>query len=262
MHTAEPAKNPLVSVIMPAWNAAPFLEAAITSVVQQTLGDWELFVIDDCSTDDTFAIARRCAADDPRIHVLQNAVNSGVAVTRNRGIEQATGEYIAFLDSDDIWHPEKLARQLEKMRAADAAIGYCSYRIIGADGSPVRADYLVPETASFEDILKENYIQCSAMLIRADIVKRFRFNTEFFHEDYILGLDMLGAGERAVGCRELLLDWRYLENSRSFNKKKSAVNRWRIYREYLHLSLPKTVYLFVNYTAAGLRKYLRKSKKE
>ena len=255
-------ERPLVSVIMPAYNSAGSLERSVGSVKAQTVSDWELLIVDDCSSDGTYDAALALSKGDPRVLVFSTERNSGPAAARNIALENACGRYAAFLDSDDIWHPEKLARQLEKMRAADAAIGYCSYRIIGADGSPVRADYLVPETASFEDILKENYIQCSAMLIRADIVKRFRFNTEFFHEDYILGLDMLGAGERAVGCRELLLDWRYLENSRSFNKKKSAVNRWRIYREYLHLSLPKTVYLFVNYTAAGLRKYLRKSKKE
>ena len=95
------------------------------------------------------------------------------------------------------------------------------------------------------------------MLIRSDIVKKFMFNTKFFHEDYILGLDMLRAGEIARGCPEILLKWRYLENSRSFNKKKSAINRWKIYREYLNLSFGKALYLFVNYTVAGLRKYLR-----
>ena len=250
--------QPLVSVIMPAYNAERFIEEAIDSVLSQTLADWELYVIDDCSKDDSFRIAEEYAARDPRIHVLRNAENSGVARTRNRGIELAKGKFIAFLDSDDIWLPEKLERQLAKMQSAGAGIGYCSYGIIGEDGSKVKGDYMVSETATYEDILKENYIQCSAMLIRADIVKRIKFNTEFFHEDYILGLDMLRAGEKAVGCGEVLLNWRYLENSRSFNKKKSAMNRWRIYRNYLHLPLYKTIYLFANYAVAGLRKYTRK----
>lgn len=254
MHTSRSAA-PLVSVIMPAYNAQRFIEEAISSVIAQTVSDWELIVIDDCSADDTFQLAQRKAADDPRIQVLCNDVNAGVAATRNRGIDCAKGQYIAFLDSDDVWHPEKLEKQLEKLQATGAGICYCSYRIIGATGEKAKEDYLVPETATFQDILKENYIQCSAMLIRTDIVKRFLFNTEFFHEDYILGLDMLGAGEKAVGCRQLLLNWRYLEKSRSFDKKKSAANRWRIYRDYLHLPLGKTLYLFAHYAAAGLRKY-------
>lgn len=248
---------PLVSVIMPAYNAAPFIEEAIYSVIGQTVTDWELFVIDDGSSDESFQIAQKLASDDSRIHVLQNAENMGVAKTRNRGIELAKGEYIAFLDSDDIWHPEKIERQLIKMRASGAGMSYCSYRIIGRSGDKVKADYLVPETAEFKDILKENYIQCSAMLIRQDLVKRFLFNTVFFHEDYILGLDILRTGETAVGCTETLLSWRYLDGSRSFNKAKAAVNRWKIYRNYLGLTLGKTLALFLNYAAAGIRKYFK-----
>lgn len=251
---------PLVSVVMPSYNAAAFLDAAIASVAGQTMENWELIIIDDCSRDGSFEIARRWQDRDSRITAVRNEVNSGVAKTRNRGIEMARGQYIAFLDSDDIWLPEKLERQLEKMKEADAQIGYCSYAIIGTDGQPVRGDYLVPEQARFEDILKENYIQCSAMLIRADIVKAIRFNPDYYHEDYVLGLDMLRAGYRAAGCREVLLQWRYLANSRSFDKRKGAANRWRIYRSYLKLPVWRAAYLFVCYTAAGLRKYLRRTK--
>ena len=251
-------RKPLVSVIMPAYNAAPFIEEAIASVTAQTLTDWELIIIDDCSADDSFAIAQAWQEKDSRITALRNDANSGVAKIRNRGIDMARGSYIAFLDSDDIWLPEKLERQLVAMTAADAQIGYCSYAIIDETGKPVRADYLVPPTARFEDILKENYIQCSAMLIRADIVKKIKFNPDYYHEDYVLGLDMLRAGYRAVGCREILLQWRYLAHSRSFDKRKGAVNRWRIYRRYLKLPLPRAAYLFACYTAAGLRKYLRR----
>lgn len=260
MYTDKQNGVPLVSVIMPAYNAAPFIEEAISSVVNQTMTDWELFVIDDCSKDNSFQLAQELATNDLRIHVIKNDVNLGCASTRNRGIGLARGQYIAFLDSDDIWLPEKLERQMAKIQESGAGICYCSYGIIGASGEKVKADYLVPETAEFRNILMENYIQCSAMLICADIVRMFMFNTEFYHEDYILGLDMLRSGEKAVGCKEILLNWRYLENSRSFNKKKSAMNRWRIYRNYLKLPLYKAAYLFLGYAFAGLRKYLRKPK--
>lgn len=251
--------KPVVSVIMPAYNAAAYVEEAIASVQRQTMQAWELLVIDDCSTDSTYAKAKAMVQGDPRIQVLRNVKNSGVARTRNRGIDRAQGAYIAFLDSDDVWHPEKLHRQLEKMAEENAQVGYCSYAIIGASGEKVKADYLVPETMTFEDILKENSIQCSAMLIRADVVKKFMFNTEFFHEDYVLGLQMLQNGYKAAGCREILLDWRYIENSRSFNKWKAAKNRWKIYRKFLKLPLGKSAVVFCHYTAGGLRKYLRKS---
>ena len=247
--------TPLVSVIMPAYNAEPFIEEAIASVIAQTVADWELIVIDDCSTDDTVQIVSAFVRQDPRIQLLTNASNMGVAKTRNRGLDLCRGQYVAFIDSDDVWHSHKLEKQLDLLKKTGAGICYCSYGIIGASGDKVKADYIVRETAEYCDILKENYIQCSAMLIRTDIVKRFMFNTEFFHEDYILGLDMLRSGEVAVGCKDVLLNWRYLENSRSFNKRKSALNRWRIYRGYLQLPLHEAIYLFANYAIAGLRKY-------
>lgn len=250
---------PLVSVIMPAYNAAPFLEEAISSVISQTISEWELFVIDDCSSDDTFRIACALADKDSRIHVLRNDVNSGVAKTRNRGIDMAKGQYIAFLDSDDRWHPEKLEQQIDVSRQTDAGIVYCSYAIIDANGSKCRADYMVPAQVSLKDLLKENCIQCSAMLIRAEILKGIKFNTEYYHEDYILGLDILKSGQSAAGCTNVLLDWRYIANSRSFDKKKSAKNRWIIYRNYLKLPLAQCMWLFCCYTAAGLRKYLNKN---
>ena len=238
---------PAVSVIMPVYNAGRFVEDAIRSVMHQTLVSWELIVIDDCSCDDSFLKAAQLAGGDPRIQLLRNPVNSGVSFTRNRGLELARGKYVAFLDSDDVWHPEKLERQLRKMEAVGAEIGYCSYAIIGEDGKKAKGDYLVPEQVVFEDLLKENCMQCSAMIIRSDVVKRFRFTSDFYHEDYVLGLEMLRHGYRAVACREILLNWRYLENSRSFNKWKAAKNRWKIYRDFLHLPLGKRIYVFLHY---------------
>ena len=249
---------PLVSVIMPAYNAEAFIEEAINSVINQTETNWELLVIDDCSKDSTFEIAKELEKKDERIFVLRNEFNIGVAKTRNIGIERAKGKYIAFLDSDDIWHPEKLQRQLEKIIATRAGICYCSYAIIGRSGSKIRSDYIVPETVDFNMLLKENVMQCSAMLIQANILKNIKFNTEFFHEDFILGLDMLRVGHQAAGCKEILLDWRYIENSRSFNKRKAAKNRWLIYRHYLNLSIGKSFWLFVGYALAGFRKYFFK----
>lgn len=246
---------PLVTVIMPAYNAEAYIEVAIRSVLSQTMEDFELYVIDDCSTDRSFQIAERYAKRDSRICVLRNVQNCGVARTRNRGIDLARGTFIALLDSDDVWHPEKLEKQLDRMNQTGVAIGYCSYRIIDRNGEKCKADYLVSERVTRKMLLKENCIQCSAMLIRADVLKRIKFNTEFYHEDYVLGLDILGEGHQAAGCREVLLDWRYIQNSRSFDKKKSAKNRWRIYRDYLKLPLWKAAYYFAGYAMAGFKKY-------
>jgi len=251
-------KAPLVSVIMPAYNAERFIEEAISSVRAQTITDWELLIIDDCSTDKTRDIANTCAKQDSRIYVIKNEINLGVAVTRNYGIEYAKGKYIAFLDSDDRWHATKLEQQIKKIEFTCAGIAYCSYSIVDIDGIKCRADYLVPESVNYGNLLKENCIQCSAMLIPAEILRKIKFNTDYYHEDYILGLDILNAGYTAVGCSEVLLDWRYIANSRSFDKKKSAHNRWKIYRDYLKLHFIKCLWVFACYTIAGIRKYYRK----
>ena len=113
-------KKPQVSVIMPAYNAGRFLEKAIRSVMAQTVTNWELLVLDDGSSDDTLIIAQRLAQADSRIRVLPNECNMGVAKTRNRGLDLCRGEYVALLDSDDVWYPQKLEAQLALMRETGA----------------------------------------------------------------------------------------------------------------------------------------------
>lgn len=249
--------TPLVSVIMPAYREERFLKAAVDSVKAQTESSWELLILDDCSPDGTFALAQSLAAGDSRITALRNEQNMGVAATRNRGIALAKGRYIAFLDGDDQWLPQKLELQLQLMEEQNAHIAYCAYHIMEADGT-LRSTYQVPETVSYEMLLKENSMQCSAMLLRSETAKAHPFRTDFFHEDYVLGLELLKAGCKAVGCTQPLLAWRLAKDSRSFDKKKAAKNRWRIYRDYLHLPLMKRLWIFSCYALAGVKKYLGK----
>lgn len=247
---------PRVTVIMPAYRAGAYIEEAIRSVLAQTVTDWQLFVIDDCSDDRTCAIVEALAARDGRIHLLRNDRNMGAAASRNRGLELCRGTYIAFLDSDDLWHPEKLERQIALLERTGADLCYCAYAIIGADGTPVKKDYRVPSSVDLRGLLGENCIGCSTVLLRRESLSGRRFTTEYYHEDYILWLDLLRSGCSAVGCTEVLAKWRFAENSRSFRKGSSAKNRWRIYRHYLRLPLAQCALLFGRYALAGLKKYL------
>lgn len=248
-------KTPTVSVVMPAYNSEAFLEQAIRSVMAQTEENWELLVLDDASQDGTWAAAERLAREDGRIRLIRNEENMGVARTRNRGFELCRGAFVALLDSDDIWHPEKLERQLALLRRSGAALCYCAYEIIGETGEAVRAPYAVPERVDFEELLKENVISCSTVVLRRDIVDAYRFDPGYYHEDYVLWLQILKDGHRAVGCRETLAKWRLNPGSRSFNKLKSAHNRWKIYRDHLRMPFFKSLAAFAAYAAAGLRKY-------
>jgi len=251
-------KMPLVSVIMPAYNAGRFLEEAVRSVMTQTVTDWELLILDDGSKDDTAQIAESLAAEDARIRFLPNERNMGVARTRNRGFDLCRGQYVALLDSDDVWLPEKLEKQLALAQAAGADIVYCSYGIMDSRSLPSRADYLVANHVELKQLLLENCIGCSTVLLGRRVVDQYRFEVDFYHEDYVLWLRLLQDGFRAVGCTEVLVRWRLLENSRSFDKRRSAKNRWLIYRNYLKLSAWKSAWYFAGYAVAGLRKYLSK----
>lgn len=247
--------DPVVSVVMPAYNCREYIRQAVGSVLAQTFTRWELLIINDCATDGTLAVARELAEADPRIRVLSNEKNLGVARTRNRGIEAARGRYIAYLDSDDVWLPEKLEKQLALLRRTGAALCYCSYAIIDGEGKPCRADYIAPETVTYGELLKENVIQCSSMVLPAEVAKKYPFTPEFYHEDYVLSLSLLRDGYTAAGCAEVLSQYRHMEGSRSANKLLAAKNRWIIYRDHLHLPLGKRIGVFLAYVTAGLRKY-------
>ena len=250
-------KDILVSVVVPAYNAAAYIEQTIRSVMAQTHTCWEMLVIDDGSTDDTVRIVERLAAEDHRIRWICNPQNSGVATTRNRGLELCEGAYVAFLDSDDTWHPEKLALQLQKAVSEQAALVYTAYAIVDVDGQSCRAPYRVPARVDFKELLKENVIGCSTVLLDSIVAKQYRFLADFYHEDYCLWLDILRDGHTAVGCTDVLTNWRLITTSRSFNKKNGAKKRWRIYRDHLHFSVLKSARYFVAYAFRGWLKYLR-----
>jgi glycosyltransferase involved in cell wall biosynthesis len=248
--------TPKVTVIMPSYNVAPYIEASVRSVVEQTFPDWELLIIDDCSKDDSYDIACRLAESDARIRVLKNEKNSGVSKTRNFGISQARGEYVALLDSDDQWCKEKLEKQLALLAQKKAQICYTSYAMQSDKGEKVHNDYIVPPETDYKKMLLTNVIGCSTVILPTDIAKKHPFDETYYHEDYVLWLTLLQAGYQAAGCVEPLVQWRLIENSRSFDKRKSAKNRWLIYRQYLKLPVLTSAWYFAGYTVAGFRKYL------
>jgi len=258
---AQKEATPLVSVIMPAYNSASYIETAIRSVMAQTYPHWKLLVIDDGSEDDTCAIVTRLRAEDDRVTLICNEQNIGVAETRNKGLDLCAGSCVAFLDSDDLWHPDKLKLQVHKMLEEQAELVYASYGIMDSDGKPCKKPYLVPGEADFDRLLKENVVGCSAALISESVARTYRFVPNFYHEDYCLWLKILQDGHKAVGCEEVLMTWRLACGSRSFDKRNGALNRWRIYRQHLGLPLVKSATCFASYAINGLKKY-RRSEKE
>ena len=247
--------KPLVSVIMPAYNAEKYIEEAIMSVINQSYKNWQLLVIDDGSQDSTPAIVKALAEKDHRIQLHINEKNMGVAKTRNKGFDMAEGDYVALLDSDDIWLPEKLEKQIKLAQKSGAEIIYTSYEIIDTEGNKCKGDYIVKPVTNYKDLLEENNIGCSTMLLHKKICDIYRFNNEYAHEDYVFCLEILKYGHKAAGLTEVLSKYRFYIGSRSANKFIAAKNRWIVYRNYLKLPILKCVFVFFKYIIAGIKKY-------
>lgn len=247
--------TPLVSVIMPAYNAERFVEEAIRSVMDQTVEDWELLVLDDCSRDGTCAIVERLAREDARIVLIRNEQNQGVAKTRNRGMDLSRGQYIALLDSDDVWYPEKLEKQLALARKTEADIVYCSYGIMDENGLKRCDDFIVPERTDFDEALIKSVISCSTVLLSRKIVDSYRFDTVYYHEDLALWIRLMHDGFQACGVTAVLASYRVMAGTRAGNKIKVAVYRWEIYRGMLRFSVFRSAVLLLRYGLLGLKKY-------
>lgn len=248
---------PLVSVIMPAYNMEAFVQEAIESVIEQSIVDWELIVIDDCSQDNTQAIVAEFAEKDARIRLVVNEENMGVAKTRNRGMAMSRGKFVALLDSDDYWKPQMLEKMVARAEETDADIIYCSYELVDEQGKKVCNDFIVPETTSFDESIIRSVITCSTVLITAKLAKKHRFPTNLYHEDIALWFQLLKDVCIARGVTEVLAGYRQRANSRSAGKLSSAARRWPIYRKHLGLSFWKSSITMVQYAFYGLKKFKR-----
>lgn len=251
--------NNLISVVIPAYNSERYISDTIKSVIAQTHKNWELFVVDDGSTDRTREIVKALADTDTRITLVCNDKNLGVSKTRNRGFEMACGSYVALLDSDDVWHSDKLEKQLEVANQTGCDIIYCSYAIIDENGQHL-SEYIVPKKTTYNDMLKESTISCSTAMLSKRIADTERFSPEHYHEDYAYWLHLLKSGYTATASVEVLADYRVAKGSRSHDKLKSAKNRWHIYRKVEHLPLWRSVSAFCSYAIRGTIKYRRMHK--
>ena len=251
--------TPKVSVVLPAYNCEKYIQKAIDSVIEQTYTNWELLIIDDCSTDQTLEIAKQAEVSDARIKVIKQTCNGGVAKARNAGIDYAQGEWIALLDADDYWVKDKLMLQLECTKEYHADIVYCSYGFVDEDGKEY-GSFIVPEKTDFEATLVKSVISCSTCFIKTELFKRNKFSSEFYHEDLHLWLKMLQQGAIARGVTEILAYYRQVKGSRSNNKIRSAVERWKIFRKAFQLPFFYCCKIFCQYAFGGINKYVMRKK--
>jgi teichuronic acid biosynthesis glycosyltransferase TuaG len=234
---------------MPAYNAGGHLARAIASVRAQTREDWELIIIDDGSTDDTHRIAKRWAVIDPRIVLLDQPLNSGAAQARNRALLAARGRFIAFLDADDEWHPEKLAAQLDFMAEHKAAFSFTAFW-------RERAGHLhlvqAPASVTRACLLRGNRIGCLTVVFDRDRLGLVQMPDLRLRQDYATWLDLLDRTESALGLDMPLATLHQRAGSLSSDKVRAMLATWRVYRLHAHLSTWQAVQCLASHLVGRL----------
>ena len=234
--------NELVSIITPSYNSAKFISQTIESVLAQTYQNWEMIIVDDCSPDNSNEIIVRYKKKDARIKLIKLAKNSGPAVARNRAIKEAKGRYIAFLDADDLWKPEKLEKQLAFMNDHDCALSFSAYEIISEEGQNLEKRVRPPTKLSYRDMLKSNYIGCLTAMYDTRKVGKVYMPLINKRQDYGLWLKLLKKTDFAYGINEPLAIYRVLTNSVSSNKIKLLKYNYLLFREHEGFSSIKSLY--------------------
>ena len=243
-----------VSVITPVWNAAATLAATVASVRAQTEPDWEMLIVDDGSSDGSRELAARLAAD-PRIRPLALGTNRGPAAARNEGIRAARGRFIAFLDADDLWRPEKLAVQLGYMAGTGAPLVFSAYRRIDAAGRPLG---IVPAPARLTHaaLLRGNAIGCLTAVYDSEAFGKVEMPPLRRRQDYGLWLALLARGAVAHGLPQVLADYRVHAGSLSSRRFAAAAATWAVYRQVAGLSRAQAGYFLAHNLARGVGKRL------
>lgn len=246
--------TPTVSVIMPLYNAEKYVEQAIRSVISQTYKDWEMIVVDDCSSDSSVVIVERIAKEDERITLLQTEKPSGSpTLPRNMAIKVARGRFIAFLDSDDVWKPEKLEEQLPLFDGKDTKIVFSYYQKMESNGVVRKGVVKSPAKVDYSELLKGNVIGNLTGIYDTQIAGKHYF--EYVgHEDYVYWLHILRDGGVAVNTQKVHALYRLTQNSISRNKLKVCLWDWYIYRHIEKLSVLKSMYCFCCYAINGFIK--------
>jgi teichuronic acid biosynthesis glycosyltransferase TuaG len=248
-----------VSIITPCYNASEYIQETYEYLKAQSHSNWEWIVFDDCSTDNSLNLLKLLSNSDKRVLAYENSKNSGAAVTRNNCLNKATGEFLAFLDVDDIWKPNKLKIQLDFMKTKKVNFSYHNYELVNAQAKFIK-NQNVSAIVSAKDLLKFNPFATSSIIIKRDLIEknRIRFKEHLRRrQDYLFWFDAISVGGSALGITNILSGYRLIGgNSLSGNKKKMAIIQWQLYRNEFQLNIFSSIYYFIHYAIHGIKKYL------
>jgi len=239
-----------VSIITPSYNGGKFIGKTIESVVAQSFSNWELIIVDDCSTDNSVELIQSYISRDKRIHLIRHEVNSGAAVARNTALRATKGRYIAFLDVDDIWLPHKLTVQIDFMQRSGCTFCYSAYEQINEQGEVV-GNIGVPSRVEYRELLKTCVIGCLTVVYDTEYFGKIEMPLIRRRQDFGLWLKLLKKTDFAFGIEQTLAQYRVRSDSISANKIVAAKYTWSLYRNFERLSILVALYYFIHYALRG-----------
>lgn len=248
--------SPLVSIIIPVYNAAATISGTVHSVLRQTYPHFEIILVDDASSDNSLECITAIAAQHKAITIITLARNGGPGVARNKGIERAKGKYIAFLDADDRWFPEKLEKQIAFMQAHNYLLTYTWYNTADKNGNIIIKKITSPVSTTYRQLLKQNTIGNLTAIYDCEALGKMYMPELRLRQDWGLWLDILKTGITAYGLQEVLATYRTSGNSLSANKWKVGKYNWIILRKYQKLSVFVSAYYFLHFILHKSKKYL------
>ena len=244
-----------VSVVIPMYNAEKYIKETLDSVFTQTYKNYEVIVVNDCSKDNSLKIVEEYQKQHKNLKILNNEKNLNVAESRNKGVREAKGEWIAFLDADDKWTENKLETQLKLVKENNSSLSYASYYFIDDDGNDLNKIFKVKPTVSYKKLLKQNIINMSTALVKKELCLKYPFKNPEVHEDFIFWLSILKNEEvNPYGVQECLAYLRLAKGSKSRNKFKSVKMTYKTYKK-VGLNFFQAHYNLMFYIVKGIIKY-------
>jgi len=231
----------MVSIVTPAYNSEEFISIAIDSIIAQTFTNWELIVVNDGSTDKTQSAVEEYLEKDNRIKLLKGSTSQGAGAARNRAIAEAKGDYIAFLDADDKWKPEKLEKQLRFLKEKNAAVCFSSYELMDEKEQPLNTIVEALDKVSYKKQLKCNYIGNLTGLYDVKKLGKIYMPEIPKRQDWVLWLKAIEKGGDAIGVKESLAFYRVRKDSISSNKWILIKHNFNVYRKVLKFGWIKSI---------------------
>lgn len=247
--------NALVSIITPTFNSAKYIAETIQSLQNQTYSNWEMIIVDDASTDETVTIIEKIQQNEPRIILIRQPKNVGPAISRNKGIQKASGKYMTFLDADDIWFEDFIENSIRTIQETGISFVFSSYRRANEALEFVYSDFIVPQKVTYTDILKTNSISCLTAFLDIEALGKKEMPIIHKRQDMGLWLKYLKEIPYAYGIQEPKAIYRIRKNSLSRKKSDLIKYQWQFYREVEKLSVFQSFYYMLHWAIRGFLKY-------